>query len=154
MKKWIIKQLVRWMTPRLRFIWHDPDRWRYVEAHGYHVTPVHFYQPIPDTGTLDAVYRDQSAMVSINWNENSQLELLSEVFPRYAEEYRQFQSDFQADDRFAGRRLEFIGYDPCVYHCMIRHFQPEQVVEVGAGFSTPVAANAARLNGNTKITAI
>ena len=154
MKTWIIKQLVRWMTPRLRFIWHDPDLWRYVEAQGYHVTPVHFYQPIPDTGTLDAVYRDRSAMVGIDWIESSQLELLCEVFPPYADEYRQFQSDFQADGRFSGRRLEFVGYDPYVYHCMIRRFQPEHIVEVGAGFSTLVAANAARLNDSTEITAI
>ena len=40
MKKWLIRQLVKWMTPRLRFIWHDVALWRYVESRGYHVTPV------------------------------------------------------------------------------------------------------------------
>ena len=40
MKKWLIRQLVKWMTPRLRFIWHDVALWRYVESRGYHVTLV------------------------------------------------------------------------------------------------------------------
>src|SRR5438128_592029 len=30
------------------------EYFRYWEAHGFHVTPVHFYQPIPDTRTLGA----------------------------------------------------------------------------------------------------
>ena len=31
MKKWLIKQWVKWMTPRLRFIWHDAELWRQVD---------------------------------------------------------------------------------------------------------------------------
>lgn len=154
MKSWIIKQLVRWMTPRLRFIWHNPALWRYVEARGYHVTPVHFYQPIPDTGALDRDYRPESALAGIDWNEDEQRDLLRLVFPRYAAEFTRFLDDFEADERFAGRKLEFTAYDPYVYHCMIRHFRPAQIVEVGAGFSTLVAANAARLNGGANISAI
>ena len=154
MKKWLIRQLVKWMTPRLRFIWHDVALWRYVESRGYHVTPVHFYQPIPDTGMLDDVYRAESAMEGIDWNEAAQLELLHDVFSGYATEYRQFEKAFRADNRFAGETIEFIGHDPHVYHCMIRHFKPAKVIEVGAGFSTHVALNAAKLNGNTSITAI
>ncbi len=154
MKNWLIRLLVKWMTPRLRFIYHNPALWRYVESKGYHVTPVHFYQPIPDTQSLDEVYRPVSEMPGIEWNEAVQLRLLREVFPQYADEYRQFYRDFRADHRFAGRTLEFIGHDPFVYHCMIRHFKPATVVEVGAGFSTKVAANAAGLNGETKVAAI
>lgn len=154
MKSWLIRQLVRWMTPRLRFIYHNLELWRYVESRGYHVTPVHFYQPIPDTQSLDETYRPESAMAGIDWNESIQLQLLRETFPQYAGEYVQFYHAFRADGRFANRRLEFIGQDPFVYHCMIRHLKPASVVEVGAGFSTLVAANAARLNGNTSVTAI
>lgn len=154
MKDWLIRQLVRWMTPRLRFIWHNPDHWRYVEAQGYHVTPVHFYQPIPDTSALDEHYRSEYSMAGIDWHEDKQLDLLRDIFPRYAEEYRTFHDSLQAEGRFAGRTPEFVGYDPYVYHCMIRHFQPKRIVEVGAGFSTLVAANALRLNGGARITAI
>ena len=154
MKQWILKQLVKWMTPRLRFIYHNPELWRYVESKGYHVTPVHFYQPIPNTQALDETYRPESAMIGIDWNEDAQLRILRETLPLYASEYREFFERFQADGLFAGRRLEFIGHDPAVYHGLIRHFQPRRIVEVGGGFSTVVAANAAALNGDTDVYAI
>ncbi len=154
MKHWLIKQLVKWMAPRLRFIYHNPSLWRYVETQGYHVTPVHFYQPIPDTRALDETYRAESATPGIEWNEPAQLQLLKETFPKYAAEYREFFECFRADGNFVSQRLEFTGHDPPVYHCMIRHFQPQTLVEIGGGFSTLVAANAARLNGNTRVIAV
>ena len=154
MKSWLIERLVKWMTPRLRFIYHNPELWRYVESKGYHVTPVHFYQPIPDSKGLDESYRAKSETVGIDWNEPAQLQLLRDEFPKYAAEYQEFFDDFRADERFAGKTLEFVGHDPYVYHCMIRHYKPGKVVEVGAGFSTLVATNAARENGDTRVVAI
>ena len=154
MKQLLIKHLVRWMAPRLRFIYHSPELWRYVESRGYHVTPVHFYQPIPDTRALDATYRPESAMAGIDWNEEAQLQLLRDALPLYAEEYQQFFGRFQAEGQFADKQLEFKGHDPAVYHGVIRHFMPRRIIEVGAGFSTLVAANAAALNGDTEVIAI
>lgn len=154
MKQLLIKWLVKWMTPRLRFIYHNPELWRYVESRGFHVTPVHFYQPIPDTGALDETYRPASETIGIDWNEAAQLRLLAEVFPKYVAEYQRFFSDFVDDERFPGRKIEFRGHDPHVYHCIIRHYRPKRIVEVGGGFSTLVAANAARLNGDTSVIAI
>ena len=155
MKRWLIRQIVKWMAPRLRFIYHNPELWRYVESKGYHVTPAHFYQPIPDSRELDETYRPRSETSGIDWQEQAQLELLRERFPIYAQEYKDSCRDFRADERFAGTTLEFIGYDPYVYHCMIRNFKPERIIEVGAGYSTLVATNAAKFNGAaTEITAI
>lgn len=155
MKRWLIWQIVKWMAPRLRFIYHNPELWRYVESKGYHVTPAHFYQPIPDSRKLEETYRPRSDSIGIDWQEQAQLELLRERFPKYAGEYREFFSDFRADERFADTTLEFIGYDPYIYHCMIRNFKPARIIEVGAGYSTLVATKAAALNGAaTEITAI
>lgn len=154
LKQWLIKRLVEWMTPRLRFVAHNHSLWRHVERHGYHVTPVHFYQPIPNTQTLDATYRSESAMAGVDWNEAAQLQLLAEVFPRYAAEYQRLFSEFRGDRRFAGARLEFTGHDPQVYYCMLRHFQPRTVIEIGAGFSTMIAAKAARQIGGARVIAI
>lgn len=155
MKRWLIRQMVKWMAPRLRFIYHNPELWRYVESKGYHVTAAHFYQPIPDSRELGDTYRPRSETIGIDWQEQAQLDLLLGRFPQYAREYREFYSGFRADDRFAGKTLEFIGYDPYVYHCMIRNFKPARIIEVGAGYSTLVATNAAALNGAvTEIIAI
>ncbi len=154
MKRWLLRQLVKWMTPKLRFIYHNPELWRYVESRGYHVTPVHFYQPIPDTRALDELYQARSDTPGIDWQEEGQLQLVAEAFPKYASEYATFHNSLRADGRLAGTRLEFGGYDPVVYHCMIRHFKPARIIEVGAGYSTLVARNAAAHNGAASITAI
>lgn len=154
MKSWLIERLVKWMTPRLRFIYHNPDLWRYVESQGYHVLPVHFYQPIPDSQTIDKSYRERSDMVGIDWNESEQVHLLTEVFPQFAEEYNQFDDVYTSDDRYYMQNSQFVAHDPHVYYCMIRYFQPEKVVEVGAGFSTLVASQAAQHNPSTSVIAI
>ncbi|MDE2774928.1 MAG: class I SAM-dependent methyltransferase [Chloroflexota bacterium] len=154
MKRWLVRQLVKWMAPKLRFIHHNPELWRYVESKGYHVTPVHFYQPIPDTRELDELYRARTEAPGIDWQEQQQLRLVNEAFPPYAAEYTAFHEGLRAAGRLAERRLEFIGYDPVAYHCMIRHFKPARIIEVGAGYSTLIAFNAAAQNGATEITAI
>ena len=69
LKRWLIKSLARWMALRLRFIYHDPQHWRYAESRGWHLTPNHFYQPIPDTARLVATYPREYSMAGIDWNE-------------------------------------------------------------------------------------
>ncbi len=152
MKAWLIKQLARWMTPRLRFIYHNPELWRYAESRGWHVTPAHFYQPIPDTSKLRRRARSQT--IGVDWNETGQLELLRDIFPKYAAEHAAFYATLRGQHGFDESRLEFVGYDPYVYHCMIRHWRPRRILEVGAGFSTLVALNAARANGRGRVVAI
>jgi hypothetical protein len=41
-----------------------------------------------------------------------------------------------------------------VLYCMVRHFQPNLVLEVGSGFSSRVSAQAALRNGHTKLVCI
>jgi hypothetical protein len=47
------------------------------ERHGFHVTPAHFYQPIPDTQSLpETLWTQPSELVGIDMNEAMQLDLL------------------------------------------------------------------------------
>ena len=154
LKRTLIKALTRWMTPRLRFIYHNPEHWRHAEAHGWQLLPKHFYQPIPDTAELEKTYPRVSSMAGIDWNEAAQLRLAREVFPKYAAEYAQFHADFVNRESSKNLTLEFVGHDPYVYYCMLRHFQPRRVIEIGAGFSTLVACHAAARNKNTAVIAI
>jgi hypothetical protein len=48
----------------------------------------------------------------------------------------------------------FVGIDPHIYHCMVRHFKPGKVIEVGAGFSTLIAAAVLKQNGSGEIIAV
>ena len=56
------------------------------ERHGFHVTPVHFYQPIPDTQSLpETLWTRPSELVGINMNDAGQLDLAAKTFSNIQE---------------------------------------------------------------------
>jgi hypothetical protein len=138
---------------------HRPDNgniFRVLERHGIHFLPVHYYSPIPDTRTLtEALWSSESQLPGIDLNEPVQLSLLQEVFPAYRDEYDNLPSQPTGcphDYYFENGR--FGGTDALALYCMVRHFRPRQVVEVGSGFSSRLAARAALKNGSTRLTCI
>lgn len=122
------------------------DHFRYWEAQGFHITPVHFYQPIPDTRELAARYPGRSDLPGIAWQPGAQLALLRDVLATYAPETADWPAQPGAPDTFYLHNGMFVGIDPHLYHSMVRHFRPRTIIEVGAGFSTLVAAGAVARN--------
>ncbi|PYJ00190.1 MAG: hypothetical protein DMF00_08625, partial [Verrucomicrobia bacterium] len=56
------------------------------EQNGFHVTPVHFYQPIPDTRELpETLWKQPSNLVGINMNDAMQIDLLRNHFTKFRE---------------------------------------------------------------------
>ncbi len=59
---------------------------------GFHVTPAHFYQPIPNTQSLpETLWNRPSELVGIEMNDTVQLDLLRNQFPKFRGEYDRFQ---------------------------------------------------------------
>jgi hypothetical protein len=129
---------------------------RFWERHGFHVTPVHFYQPIPDTQSLPEPLWDRpSELVGIDMNDALQLDLLRNHFPKFRGEYDQFAAEPTSElGRFHINNGLFDGTDALVAYCMIRHFQPRLIIEVGSGFSSLVAAEAIARNKNSALICI
>jgi hypothetical protein len=123
------------------------------EKAGYHITPVHFYQPIPDTRELAKAYPKPSALSGIEWNEDGQRELLR-VFDAFAGETATFAQKPSSPESFYLDNGLFVGIDPHIYYSVIRHFKPRKIIEVGAGFSTLVAAQALKANGSGQVIAV
>ena len=115
------------------------------ERRGFHVTPVHFYQPIPDTQSLPETLWDRpSELVGIDMNDAVQLDLLRNHFPKFRREYEQWPTKPTGESgRFYLRKRPFGGTDALVAYCMVRHFQPRLIIEVGSGYSSLVLAEAA-----------
>jgi hypothetical protein len=131
------------------------DEFRTFEGHGVHVTPVHFHNPIPDTAQLSDQVWTPSELVGIDMNDDEQLRLLREVFPRFRSEYETL-PNAPTDDHAAfhfGNGL-FDGTDALVLYCMLRHLRPRRVIQVGSGYSTRLAAQAALANGSTELVCI
>jgi hypothetical protein len=120
------------------------------ERHGFHVTPVHFYQPIPDTQSLpETLWTRPSELVGINMNDSGQLDLLRTRFPKFRDEYEQFPTTpAEEPGHFYLNNLLFDGTDALVAYCMVRHFQPQLIIEVGSGFSSLLLGQAATKNNN------
>jgi hypothetical protein len=126
------------------------------EQHGFHVTPVHFYQPIPDTQNLPKTLWDRpSELVGIEMNESTQLDLLRKHFPRFRNEYEQFPIEPTGKSpHFHLNNGLFDGTDALVAYCMVRHFQPSLIIEIGSGFSSLLFGEAAAKNNTSDLVCI
>lgn len=132
------------------------DFFEFWQKKGFSLIPNHFYQPIPDLLTLPKKYlRPKSYVLGVNLNEKKQLEMLREVFIKYKKEYLLF-SDKKVSSsyEFKFRNLAYDWIDALVYYCLIRHFKPEKIIEVGSGWSTKIAAKATLRNNHTKLISI
>lgn len=114
------------------------------ERHGFHVTPVHFYQPIPDTQTLpESLWNQPGKLVGIDMNDSMQLDLLRKDFPKFRHEYERFPTEpTSGAGRFHLNNGFFDGTDALVAYCMVRHFRPRLIIEVGSGYSSLVMGEA------------
>ena len=120
------------------------------ERHGFHVTPVHFYEPIPDTQSLpEKLWNQPSELAGLNINVSMQLDLLRNHFSKFRGEYETLPVEPPP-----GQLSPFRGTDALVAYCMVRHFQPRRIIEVGSGFSSLVLGQAAAKNKNSSLICI
>lgn len=111
---------------------------------GFQIVPNHYYSPIPDTRTLnDKIFLKHSKLIGIEVNENEQLKLLLNFESKYKNEYSKFPRD---KPRFPYQYYTnnglFLSGDGEILYCMIRHFKPKKIIEIGAGYSTFCSAQA------------
>ncbi len=116
------------------------DRW------GYHIRPIHYYEPLPDfrTITTEQIHR-RRAYAGIDFHWEKQLRLLGEL-ARYRDELDDLSFDFGNDF--------FNGFDAAVYYSLIRHLQPRRIIEIGGGYSTQIAAKAFARNDKGRLTCV
>lgn len=116
------------------------DRW------GYHIRPIHYYEPLPDFRSITAEQIERKrAFPAIDFRLDAQLALLNEL-SAYRDELKTLEFDFNNDF--------FSGYDAAVYYSLIRHLQPRRIIEIGGGYSTRIAAKALAANQKGTLTCI
>jgi predicted O-methyltransferase YrrM len=114
------------------------------ERLGLHVTPVHYYQPVPDTRALpEALWRDESALPGIDLAGDAQLDLLDALRSGHRAEYESLaRAPTGVDHRYHLGNGFFDAVDAEVLYALLRHLKPRRYVEVGSGYSTLLAAQA------------
>ena|SRR3990167_58166 len=120
----------------------------FLQKLGVHITPNHFYSPIPDTATLhDAIWIKHSELIGINMNEAFQRNLLAQFYSIYKNEYEHFSRYKTAVPyQYYVTNGSFESVDGEILYCMIRHFKPKRVFEIGSGNSTFLSATAISKN--------
>jgi len=121
---------------------------RFFQRLGLHVVPRHFYAPVPDTRTIpEDFWRTESELTGIEMKRENQLRLLEEFGARYKDEYERFPKDKPpSSDQFYLANGLFGCVDAEMLYCMIRHFKPRVVTEIGSGNSTLLSAQAVLKN--------
>jgi SAM-dependent methyltransferase/predicted O-methyltransferase YrrM len=131
------------LAERLADFAGHPEYFRVWEQHGVHVTPVHFYSPIPVVSELDAApWPGPRPLTGIDMREAQQLALLDGC--------REFESEYTAfADQATSSPHEYFRNQPMlrvvdaeVLHCLVRRSKPKRIIEVGSGFSTCLTAAA------------
>jgi len=116
-----------------------------------YMMPIHYYYPIPD---FDKIRGDEfwdskaNKIPGIELNEEYQLQLLRDEFPKYVTEYGfpLQKRDVEHASSFYFDNHMFANTDAEVYYCMIRHFKPRIIIEIGGGRSTQICHEASKRN--------
>ena len=124
--------------------WVLSKTWTFWEYLGFHITPNHYYEPIPDNRKLkENLWEVESELPGIKFNPDNFIKLLND-FSLYKSEY---------DDPKNKERLrhipENLNYGPVdieVYYSIIRHMKPKKIIEIGSGESTFIASFALKKN--------
>jgi hypothetical protein len=114
------------------------------EKLGLHLTYVHYYEPIPDTRSLnDAVWNRSTELPGIKMNSSFQAQLLRQLSAAYRETWEALPRNGASKPAqfFLGNEW-FDSGDAEILHGIIRRFKPRHLYEIGAGFSSLLAAQA------------
>jgi SAM-dependent methyltransferase len=151
-----VARLLAKLMPRYAWSPYYEQYFQLWENHGFHLTPVYFYQPIPDSRQIpNELWEQESELPGVDMNDAMQLRFLTEVFPQYKSEYSQFpNAPTGSPNEFYFENPMFSGTDALALYGMLRHFKPGRVLEVGSGFSSRVTAKAMLANGSGELTCI
>jgi predicted O-methyltransferase YrrM len=115
------------------------------ERRGYHVSPVHFYEPIPDLREFDDdFWTRESELVGLEMRAEHQLTLLDELAPLQHELVALDRPE--AGGRYTLRNPFYGSVDAEIFYGLLRLRKPRRVYEIGSGHSTLLAAEALRRN--------
>lgn len=114
------------------------------DAWGYHVRPIHYYEPLPDFREITpALAARRRVSPAIDFDLDGQRRLAARLAGSYGAELAAMAGGAPAFDFANGY---FGGLDAAIYYALIRDLRPATVLEIGAGMSTRIAARALARN--------
>ncbi len=128
----------------------DPRYFSLWETNGFHITPNHFSMPIPDLSKLKDDVWQPSQLAGVDMNEEQQINLLSTFSSQYKNEYDGFPRErTRSPHQYYVHNIWFDSVDGEILYCMVRHFKPKRIFEIGSGNTTYLSAQAVLKNKET-----
>ena len=115
---------------------------KFLQKMGINITLNNFYSPIPDISTLNnEIWQRKSELLGINLNEENQIKLLKYFLLEYKNECDKIPlKKTSISYEFFLKNGSFQFVDACILYCMIRHYKPKKIFEIGSGNSTYLCA--------------
>jgi len=103
------------------------------------VPPGHFYSPIPDPADVrkheERIFdRSQNVLGGIDLNTEEQLKILEKCKKFYRE--MPFTPEDNKKNRYYFENEFYLYSDAIFLYCLMRHFRPNRIIEIGSGFSS------------------
>lgn len=121
---------------------------------GVNLISNHYEEPIPDLAALEKSDWDkESRLGGLDLRVKQQTALLKRIPPKYLAEFNELPWDKTKpgdDEEYFHRNPSFRGSDAGLYYSLIRQLKPKRIIEIGAGFSTLLAAQAVLQNQKEK----
>ncbi len=113
------------------------------DSWGYHVRPIHYYEPLPDfRGIAGEATTRRRVSSAIDFEIEGQRRLVRRLGSAYRGELEAIGSagGFDFSNEY------FAGLDAAMYYALIRDLRPARVIEIGSGMSTRIADAALQRN--------
>ena len=128
-----------WQAGRLRqAVFHM------AQDQGLNLLPIHFYGPVPDVRALPQEFWSQpSEWPGIRAHAGKQIELLASFASRFRPEYEAIpieKPEGSPPYQYYAHNTFYDSIDGYILYCMIRHFRPRRIVEIGSGNTTYLSA--------------
>lgn len=118
---------------------------RALQGIGINVTPNYFYWPVPDLAELEKRnWPNYSVPPGCDFDLRKQVELAWELSSSYGKECGFSRDEDEHSYHYNNGYFEAV--DAEIAYCMVRHFKPSRIVEIGTGYSTRVLAAALKKN--------
>jgi Methyltransferase domain len=118
---------------------------RALQRLGINLTPNHFYWPVPDVAELEKrEWPIYPTPPGCNFHLREQVKLAGDFGSRYLPELGW--SSEPIADSYHYHNGYFESFDAEVAYCMVRHWKPRRIIEIGSGYSTRVMAQALHAN--------
>lgn len=141
----LLRPIAAWLAPR----GPHPALSRLARRLGFHLVRADYYSPIPDIDRLPASTWEVAApMPGVDLRLDDALALLEGDLAAHIAEYAPPDGPPGTASGYHRDNFMYGQMDGEVLYAMVRHLKPRRIVEVGAGWSSLVISDAARVNAD------